>query len=49
MTTENEFVVSPDVFKAEMNQRNNLLNSQELQLSQLMSSERLKNANCQRK
>lgn len=49
MTTENEFLVSPNIFTAEMNQRNNLLNGQKLQLSPLMSSERLKNVSCQRK
>lgn len=43
MTTKQQFVVSTDVFAAEMNQGNNLLNRQELQLSHLMSSERLKN------
>lgn len=36
--------MSPDVFAAEMNPGNNLLNRQELQLSQLIRSERLKNA-----
>ena len=42
MASENEILASPDVFTAEIDQGENLSNSQESQPSQAMSSERMK-------
>ena len=50
VTAKNQLIISPDVFSADMNQGENLSSSQELCLSQMMSSKNsLKKGTCQRK